>query len=376
MKSVLGEITKLRENEPMCIDYHNSNRYRLVIKENDGSKTAYYFSTPIYNYENRKLIDNNFYVNNGVFYLKGSNADIAISDKILIKNNEGACSIDLPQKCSLTSSQEINSGNMTIFPTTNGIALKYNIKNNEKVTLLTEVGYVSFNVIANDRCLSLMKEQFRPFVVFSSIGAFDGKGNAIAPVKIEYHKLTDKRFKIDVLSLSSMAQDILIEVNLYENKLFQDTTVESMNPTINNAFGSVAFIGDSSAYGEQWLYSKLDYSRISEIMDKQIKKAVIHIPKLNENQVELSAYKVLARFCSFGSNWNNKISGNIPISVSSLNNGYQSLDLTSLLVDERTVTMNKSEGLILKPKIKGKGFSAISTGDSCYAPQILEINYR
>lgn len=149
-----------------------------------------------------------------------------------------------------------------------------------------------------------------------------------------------------------------------------------MNPSTNNAFGSVGFIGNSSAYGEQWLYSRLDYSRIPEIMDKRIHKAVLHMPKLNQSKVEFSAYKVSARFCSFGSNWDNKIPGETPVSDSASQSGYQSLDFTSLLVDGRTKTITKSEGLILKPKIKGSGFSVIATGDSYLAPQIMEINFR
>ena len=100
------------------------------------------------------------------------------------------------------------------------------------------------------------------------------------------------------------------------------------------------------------------------------------MPKLNQSKVEFSAYKVSARFCSFGSNWNNKIPGEIPVSDSSSQNGYQSVDFTSLLVDSRTKTITKSEGLIIKPKIKGAGFSVIATGDSYLAPQIMEINFR
>ena len=45
MQSVLREIARLRNGTPIIIDYHNSNRYRLVVQENNGSKTAYYFST-------------------------------------------------------------------------------------------------------------------------------------------------------------------------------------------------------------------------------------------------------------------------------------------------------------------------------------------
>ena len=112
------------------------------------------------------------------------------------------------------------------------------------------------------------------------------------------------------------------------------------------------------------------------MMGKNINKAILHIPKLNYSTVEFSAFKVATRFCSFGSNWNNKITSSSPISDSSSNSGYQNVDLTSLFVNPRTRIIIKSEGLILKSKIKGSGFSAITTADSYFAPQILEINFR
>ena len=129
-------------------------------------------------------------------------------------------------------------------------------------------------------------------------------------------------------------------------------------------------------YGEQWLYSRPDFSRMSEIMDKSIQKAVLHMPKLNQSKVEFRAFNVKARFCSFGSNWGNKIGEGIPISDSTVNGRYQSIELTPLLVDPRTKTIVRSEGFILKPVIKGGGFSVIGTGDSYLAPQIMEINFR
>ncbi len=376
MRSVLGEIAKLRNGSPIIIDYHNSNRYRLVVQENNGSKTAYYFSTPIYNRRTRKMIDIKFQSNGGTVYSNGSNTNITITNCVLMENAEGSCKIALPQNTSLFSAQEAHSGNVILFPTANGVALKCSVNSNEKCSFIVDVGQPFLNVRANDRCFALMKERFRPFVVFSCIGSIDAGGNVIAPARIEYQKLTDKRYRIAVSTTSPLAKYVLFEANLYENKLFQDTTVESMNPSTNNAFGSVGFIGNSSAYGEQWLYSRLDYSRIPEIMDKRIQKAVLHMPKFNQSNVELSAYRVSARFCSFGSNWDNKIPGETPVSDSSSHSSYQSLDFTSLLVDSRTKTITKSEGLILKPKIKGAGFSVIATGDSYFAPQIMEINFR
>lgn len=376
MQSVLGEILKLRKGSPIIIDYHNSNRYRLVVQENNGTKTAYYFSTPIYSRRTRKMIDVKFQSNGGAIFLNGSNTNITVSRNVLIENAEGSCYIELSQNCNLISSQKVRCGSMVLIPTTNGVAFKCALKTNEKATFTIEVGQPFLNVRANDRCFALMKERFRPFVVFSCIGTVDTSGDVIAPAKIEYQKLTDRRYRIAIFSTSPLAQSVLFEANLYENKLFQDTTVESMNPSTNNAFGSVGFIGNSSAYGEQWLYTRLDYSRIPEIMDKRIQKAVLHMPKLNQSKVEFSAYKVSARFCSFGSNWDNKIPGETPVSDSSSQNGYQSLDFTSLLIDGRTKTITKSEGLILKPKVKGSGFSVIATGDSYLAPQIMEINFR
>lgn len=376
MQSVLGEISKLRRGSPIIIDYHNRNRYRLVVQENNGTKTAYYFSTPIYSRRTRKMIDVKFQSNGGAIFLNGSNTNITVSRNVLIENAEGSCYIELSQNCNLISSQKVRCGSMVLIPTTNGVAFKCALKTNEKATFTIEVGQPFLNVRANDRCFALMKERFRPFVVFSCIGTVDTSGNVIAPAKIEYQKLTDRHYRIAIFSTSPLAQSVLFEANLYENKLFQDTTVESMNPSTNNAFGSVGFIGNSSAYGEQWLYTRLDYSRIPEIMDKRIQKAVLHMPKLNQSKVEFSAYKVSARFCSFGSNWNNKIPGETPVSDSSSQNGYQSLDFTSLLIDGRTKTITKSEGLILKPKVKGSGFSVIATGDSYLAPQIMEINFR
>lgn len=376
MQSVLGEIVKLRSGSPIIIDYHNSNRYRLVVKENNGSKTAYYFSIPIYNKKTRKMIDIKFHSNGSAVYLIGSNTNVTIKKSVLMENAEGFCKIVLPQNASLISAQEAHSENVVLHPIANGVALKCAVKSNKKNSFIIDVGQSFLNVRANDRYFALMKERFRPFAVFSCIGSIDAVGNVIAPAKIKYQKLTDNRYRITVSATTPLAKYVLFEANLYENKLFQDTTVESANSSTNNAFGSIGFIGNTSLYGEQWLYSRLDYSRLSEIMDKRIQKAVLHMPKFNQSKVELSAYKVAARFCSFGSNWNNKIPAETLVSDSSSKSGYQSLDFTSLLVDSRTKTIAKSEGLILKPKVKGSGFSVIATGDSYLAPQILEINYR
>ena len=375
MVSVLEEIKKLRAGTPAVIDSHNSNRYRLVMQENSGIKTSYCFSTPIYNINTRRLVDMKFRMNGDTIYATGSNADIFVSDRIIMKNADVSVIIDLSSRATLLSSNQAQCGSYTLSATTNGVLVKCDLRNLTENSFLVETGRQYLEVRTNDRCFALMKERFRPLFVLSGVGSLDAHGNVIAPVNIGYQLTNDGRYRITVSKASPIAQSVLFEMNMYENKLFQDTTVESGNPTLNNAFGGVGFIGNSSAYGEQWLYSRLDSSRIPELIDKRIFKAVLHMPKLNKSDTELRAFNVATRFCSFGSSWDNKVSEGDFLSESQTTKGYQSLDVTSVLIDPHTKTLLNSEGLILKSKIKGSGFSVVSTGDSYYAPQILEISH-
>ena len=84
MNAILEEIIKIRKNKPLIIDYKNKNRYRIVTFEPDGSKTAYYFSTPIYNNKSRKLIDKRFELHDNVTHLIGSNSKITLSNLLSI----------------------------------------------------------------------------------------------------------------------------------------------------------------------------------------------------------------------------------------------------------------------------------------------------
>ena len=375
MQSVISEIVKLRGGKPMKIDFLNRNRYCVVLHEQNRSKTAYYFSTPIYNQQTRKLIDLQFHSDRDSVYMTGSNGQIALTETLRMQNTAGTISMMLPQKAVWHSPREVQSGLCLLSPTTNGVAIRGNVRNSGAIQFVVEIGQSYIGVRNNEQCIAFMQEQFKPFAVISCIGSTSADGHVIAPAKITYQKLTNTRYLLSLSATSPLAQYILFELNLYEHKLFQDTTVASMIPTVNNAFGGVGYIGNTSVYGEQWLYSRPDYARLSELWDKRICKVILHIPQLNRSHMELRAFGVASRFCSFGSNWNNKISARAVVSDSLQGEGYQHLDITSLFANLVTGTMERQEGIILKSKIKGSGFSVITTGDSMYAPQIMEIHY-
>lgn len=368
MYSVISEINKLRDGKKLNIDYQNSNRYRVVAVEENGIKTSYCFGVPIYNKETGKLIDLRFQKDNDTLWMQGSDMKALLKDDIVLVNREGSVT--------LHAENIIPGENCDVLPTTNGIALRVPYTRGKAHTMTMTVEPPFLSVRGNNKCFSLMKEEFRPFVTVSCIGTLDAKGKISAPCSITYQRTDDKTFTFTVDPQGSEAESVFYELNLYEPKLFRDTTVESMYPTENNAFGSVAFLGSTNAYGEQWLYSAIDISKISELLDRRLLRALWHVPQYTDNNITLSAFGVSSRFCSFGSTWQNKIQETERITGSVIQKGYQTLDITSIITDRDTPYLTQSEGLILRARREDRGFLTVATGDSCLMPQILEISFR
>jgi hypothetical protein len=166
----------------------------------------------------------------------------------------------------------------------------------------------------------------------------------------------------------------MFEANLYEDKLIQDTTVESKKPETNNAFGTSAFIGNTQQYGEQWLYSKMNFQMLSDFTNKEILKVIVHLPKHSTSNTVFDAFKVKSMFCSFGSNWSNKIPSSSFISKAIEKDNYFEVDVTRFFSDSNGRFLSP-DGIIFKPRTNN-GFSAIATGDSYFSPQIFEVNYK
>ena len=376
MKDILDEIEYLRHGKPFIIDEKNSNQYRLVVMEDDGSKTAYCFSTPIYHDRTKKLLDLEFVSGTGERYFAvGSNANITVSDHIRLENEEGYCKIELAHRPTENHGDLLLCGTDMLMPTTNGVALRAELQQKCRLSFVLEVEQPFLEVRENGKYFALMQERFRPFAVVSCIGALDKQGQLIAPASMEYQKLTDRTYRVTVTSTSPLGTHVLIEASLYAPKLLQDTTVESVHPTVNNAFGPIAFVGYTEAYGEQWLYTRLEYSKIADLMDKFIHRVRLHLPKLDHSDMSLAAYQVASRFCSFGSNWNNKVAAGSYMCMSEVSECYQTFDLTAMIVDPQARTLRRTEGVIIKPRVRGAGLAAIATGDSYYAPQIMEFHY-
>ena len=373
MNRLLKTISDLRKNKDLHIDTSNSDRYRIVVNEADGTKTAYYFSAPIYNINSKKLVDLKF-TDSATPRLIGSNAQITFSNSIKMNNSNGNCFIALNNHIDRVSDHELHEGENIILPTTNGFVYKVPVENDLKRSIILKTDRGVFTTRANNKYFALMIDKFTPFVYISAIGIEDSNGYINSPFTVTNRKISEYEYEISASTNTGVGKYLVFEINMYEKKLIQDTTVESYNPKVNNAFGSSAYIGHSSEFGEQWLYSRIDYMRLSDISGCRAKNATAYIPKLSNNDLDVVAYKVSERFCSFGSNWNNKKSESNYVNRSGSTDRYVVIDITSALIHEKSKQVIATNGLILKPA-KKNDFVSITTGDSCFLPQILAINY-
>lgn len=376
MKSILDEIRILRNEENLNIDRNNTNRYRVIINEKDGTKTSYYFSTPIYNIHTKKVVDLKFRQEEDGIVLNGSNTQVVIKDTVLLNGLEGSCQITLDGNQQSIHEQRICYDRFVLLPTTNGVAYKGFTDGLQSIEFELEVNIPFLNVSSNNKCFALMKEKFLPFVTISCIGTLDETNQVIAPALIEYQKISDQKYRIIVSSCSQLGSSVLFEVNMYESKLIQDTTVESRNPEMNNAFGSTAFVGQTDEFGDQWLYSRVDFSMLSELIEKKINKLLFHLPIHNCTDIPIDSYKVVNRFCSFGSNWTNKMATSNFVSRSVLTKHYCSFDLSVFCGGTPKDYYIQPNGFVLKNANVSNQFVPVSTGDAYYYPQIIEINHK
>ncbi len=375
MNSVIQEIEKIRNGKPFQMIDSFYNRYSVVCRESDGSRTAYCFSVPIKNDKTSSIVDMHFSQNKKESVFIGSEAVVVVSDQAQLINPYGQCEVVFPGRASKRTNGTICFKDATvrteIRPTLNGLFVVMNCETNVQPKLLLRLNRSFKTTRVNDRYFSVMREKFVPFVTVSCVGQFNSSGEVIAPCKIQNEQIGETEYLLTVLQEGKNKSRIAVEINLQETKLFQDTTVESLNPKRNKAFGSIAFLGKSIQFGEQWLYSRLESTNIHQIQNQTVLKAILHIPQLGYYKKPLTVRRIVKRFCSFGSNWGNKIAILDPVTQSTISHGYHHLDLTEILGNLR----NRSENYVIQAPSANCPV-IVSTGDSFYAPQILEVRFK
>ena len=376
MNSVIQEIDKLRGGSPINIIESQSDRYTILCREPDRTKTAYCFSVPVRNRNTGSIVNLQFQYNSNENTFVGSEARISLaSDKISIRNPYGQCDINFRARIVKKTNDTIyfKSENccMEVHPTLNGLMMIMDCnfdKCKSELSFCLNSPYALTR--ANEKYFSFMRNKYTPFITVSCIGMLNANGKVTAPCEIHNQKRSDTEYSLMFSTASKAKGRIAFEINMQEDKLFKDTTVESRHPKLNNAFGGTAFLGKSKAFGEQWLYSRLEVSGIPQLQGKRITNIYLHIPRLGQYRPQLTVNRIVARFCSFGSNWENKIALSDPIAQSSVSDGYYHFNLTSFFDGFK----EPSKNYVIREAADHT--AVIPTGDNFYAPQILEVKFH
>ena len=355
--SILAEIRTLRNGKSFTGNNENTNRFRILANEANGTCTSYFFSAPIYNINTGELVKRTFSQEGNLLKARGSNAEIVTDGQnVTMYNHEGSVTISMAHTAD-------------ILPTLNGVAVKYTGENGVILKIKTDKPYKKSR--NNQKYFSIMKDDFTPFLTVSAIGVFDESGEFCCPAKVHYSKIDNDEFSVFISTDKSIHENYMFEMNLYEQKLFRDTTVESKNFDENNIFGGMGFIGRSDVYGRQWLYIRLDAEKVPEIISGKMNRAILHIPKYNNSEVSLTAYNVASRFCTFASNWRNKVKPENIITEATVSEKYYSFDITRHIFESGG--FKNTNGFVIKAVSSNKGYAAIATGDNYFTPLILEM---
>ena len=315
----LNLIKKIRKTcDKPNIRVDNGNEYRMQVWEDDGSLTAYYFSCPIYDLENRRLLS--FVISQGEdgFVAKGINSQISYcKNKIVIKqfNDEFVIEFDKQSNLSLCDESQlglqrkaVSYGKFRAIPANNGFAIEGD--KGAETEFLIRVPRIYEKIMENDGYITFMKDEFMPHLGISALWCKDENSN-IVPPRLKYSKISDTIYRVSIELYSCVADEkfsFSLEINVYASKFIFDTTIDSANPDKNNAYGGVAYLGYTKQYGEQWLYSRLNPSLLIDLSYFSVSEANLLLPIFGSSgNIVLETHKMTTTWCSFGSTWNTKI---------------------------------------------------------------------
>lgn len=375
MNSILKIIRNLSP-QAMLTTVKPINRYGISVKTKEDLSSQFFFSVPVYK-KDKHMVEPCFVSQETYYLLRGSNSTIKIFDEgIRIETEHGYVRINWSSRQTLfmyADGSGLRSDTMEIFPTLNGLVIRQ--KSNYKPTLLFEpeldsVGHIQYN----SKCFAYMREKFEPYVTLSAMYADSWDGMHFYGLTMIHENKNNGSICLEMQADHKEAAHFVWEVSAYEPKLFQDTTVESRRPAENNVYGNVAHIGSSFSNGVQYLYSRLDLSKLPQDSKKNIEKAYLHIPYYMIDGHTFRISSPFKRFCSFGSRWNNKI-GYKDINVNYYRkNGFVTFDLSEYLLNQKKELQERT-GFVLR-SVKSDSFSILATGDNHFTPQVLELQYK
>lgn len=370
-KIVLENLCRLRSENLFNAFSDNTNRHKIVVKDGEGT-TAYYFSAP-FRSEEDEIVIAEFHDKDRAQFMYGTSCSVTVKDIIKIRNENTEVNIDIPKSHEwYRVGRDILCGNTRISPTLNGISIRSPIACGDSVDVIVTTENMFGELKCNSKYFAFMEQKFVPSFTVSPIGVRSGDRIGALLLSVYPGKAAGE-YRLS-FSAPDIGGEMCAEFNMYEQKLIQDTTVESARPNENNAYGTTAFVGHSDTFGAQQLYLKFNYPMIDDFGREPISSIKLYLPVLGGDMPTLEALHMDSRFCSFGSVWNKRIKPSEKRLPVKYHNGFCCIDLSNAMIDAFG-RLKFSNGFHLRTYGDAIGYCALATGDSHLFPSIFEVRW-
>lgn len=349
------------------------NRYAYRLQKKNGAESKFCFTTPIAN--GSAAVEKRFEIHSDCYSFQGSKGRVDICPEgIVLHDPEYEIRLLWEKEQGFHISEDrgrLISDEMSITPTFNGVLVTQRYHGPLYFTCMIK-SEKKAHIRMNSKSFACMKDTFMP--VFTLCTMYGGTGLENPGVNLAMKQENDSKVRLRMIASDNQAQAVCWEVNLYEPKLIMDTTVESARANENNVYGNVAFLGHTSDHGVQYLYSRFDLPKLENDPQKKMKRFLLYIPyyKAGEQGFRMSA--PFRRFCSFGSNWANKMPATEFGVKYEKHDGYFTFDLSKYLLGADG-KFKENTGVVLYSSAP-EGVSILSTADNYDRPQIVEIQYE
>ena len=348
-------------------------RYAYHLWQKDGTESKICFTTPIFHGSTPVVKCFDTYPD--CFSFQGSKGRIDVRrEGVVLHDSECEIRFLWEREQSFHISEDharLTSEEMSITPTFSGVKVMQKSQGPLYFTCIVQ-SKKKGHIRMNSKSFAYMRDTFAPVVTLSTMcsdGALKNPG-----VNLAMKQENESKVHLRMISSDENASHACWEINLYEPKLIMDTTVESARPNENNVYGNVAFLGHTEDHGVQYLYSRFDLTKINADPLKKMERVLLHIPYYQAGEQGFRMSAPFRRFCSFGSNWENKMPFTEFGAKYEKCGSYFVFDLSKYLLNKHG-RFKENTGIVLYSAAPD-GVSILSTADNYDRPQIVEIQYE
>ncbi len=371
-----------------------------ILYGDDNDREMYVFSVPILekNENITQILKNDICETNEMFFTQNQHFNVSFEKNLInMKNGEESISLYSDNSTSFEKTYNYESlygtrneaikyndkyeNYMYCIPTYSGVLIEYYIQNNiDSLEFKLELPSYSY---ANDPAgyvNILCGDNSKAAVAFQGM-IFDENNNFHGLETVQIYKDNENYFmKYNLPENISFPYKYIINIDMYSEKMFFDTSTYSSIPNTNFILNNISYFTAKQSDGNERTYMKTNLRSITPNQSDLLEKITLSLYAIYaKEEVIIEVYKVKDDWCSWTMNWENHPSYHEKIGEIIVDKpGWYDVDLTNyvknLIDNGYDKTTDNSFVLVAQSAENGEVFFA-SADNSC-APPYYKVVYK